>query len=57
MLRRLTLPEKIVGKVLADIQSAVPQGKTCLAESFLPPEQQMLCARLLEQRLAIMGGT
>jgi hypothetical protein len=29
--------------------------KTYLAESFLPPEHQTLYARLLEQRLAVLG--
>jgi serine/threonine-protein kinase HipA len=52
---RLALPDKIVGKVLTDIQSAVPVWKTCLAESFLPPEHQTLYARLLDQRLAVLG--
>jgi serine/threonine-protein kinase HipA len=52
---RLALPDKIVGKVQADIRSAVPLWKTCLAESLLPPEHQMLYARLLDQRLAVLG--
>ncbi len=52
---RLALPDKIVGKVLADIQTAVPVWKTCLAESFLPPEHQTLYTRLLYQRLAVLG--
>ena len=53
--KRLALPDKIAGKVLADIRSAVPVWKTCLAESFLPPEHQTLYARLLDQRLAVLG--
>jgi serine/threonine-protein kinase HipA len=52
---RLALPDKIVGKVLTDIQSAVPFWKTCLANSFLPTEHQTLYARLLGQRLAVLG--
>jgi hypothetical protein len=52
---RLALPDKIVGKVLSDIRSAVPLWKTCLAESFLPPEHQTLYARLPDQRLAVLG--
>ena len=51
---RLALPDKIVEKVLSDLQAAVPLWKNCLAGSFLPAEQQTLYARLLDQRLATL---
>ena len=52
---RLALPDKIVGKVLTDLQSAIPQWRACVKDSFLPLEQQALYVRLLDQRLAVLG--
>ena len=51
---RLSLPEKVVDKVLNDIGAAADRWRTRIEESFLPHEHKELYNNLLTHRLTTL---
>ena len=51
---RLGLPDKVIGRVLAELSEAAPAWRRRIGDSFLPPEHQELYLALLGERLAVL---
>ena len=51
---RLGLPDKVIGRVQAELSETAPAWRRRIGDSFLPPEHQELYLALLGERLAVL---